>query len=177
MIMDVIAQPGTSAVPDDALAAASKLASVVETIGAWDLSFLAPRLAGEHGWSAARCKRTVEAYKQFMAVAACHPDTKLSVPITVDPAWHAHILHTIDYFRFCDAIAGRYLHHTPVAHGTTDDETVDVRPLVKSYFGATSLIDADPGDCGHDPCTACDRANKIPISVTRMFDVWRATAR
>jgi hypothetical protein len=35
----------------------------------------------------------------------------------VDEAWHQFILFTSDYTRYCDAVAGEYIHHHPVIPG------------------------------------------------------------
>ena len=35
----------------------------------------------------------------------------------VDEAWHAHILCTKDYRKFCDDVFGEFLDHTPGTEG------------------------------------------------------------
>ncbi len=39
-----------------------------------------------------------------------------AVSDSVDPFWHAHILHTHDYMEFCDRAVGGYMHHDPLDH-------------------------------------------------------------
>lgn len=152
---------------------ADRLAKVVAAIETWNLSFLAPALAAEHGWDEQRSHGAVQAYKQFMVIAACSHDAILSVPTIVDAAWHLHILHTVQYFQFCEAIAGRYIHHTPRPPGQEDTGTVDVVPLIDLYFGPSTILNADRSDCGNDPCNSCNRVNSIPPPVTEMFETWR----
>lgn len=38
----------------------------------------------------------------------CSPPSK-----EVDNMWHAFLLHTVDYFKFCAEYVGRFLHHDP----------------------------------------------------------------
>lgn len=35
----------------------------------------------------------------------------------VDEAWHQFILFTVDYAAYCDAVAGRFIHHHPIIPG------------------------------------------------------------
>lgn len=54
----------------------------------------------------------VKQYREFMENAK--NGLPLSVPNdAVDLLWHVHICHTLSYHRFCDTIAGEYIHHTP----------------------------------------------------------------
>jgi hypothetical protein len=54
----------------------------------------------------------VEQYCEFMQKAKT--EIALDVPNdAVDLLWHIHMYHTISYFKFCDMIAGKYIHHTP----------------------------------------------------------------
>lgn len=174
MIADLSVPAGAIFPSSVAPVSLDRFAAIADTIQRWDLSFLARALSVEEGWEAEQCAVALCAYKQFMAIAACHADIKLSVPAAVDRVWHLHILHTIEYFRFCDAIAGRYLHHTPLLPGQSDGYAIDVVPLLGFYFGPTASLETDRGDCSHDPCTSCNRAGTVPIVVKRMFEDWRS---
>lgn len=54
------------------------------------------------------------ALKQYYAVALLDPKNKHAVSATIDPFWHAHILHTREYAHFCDAVFGQFIHHEPL---------------------------------------------------------------
>ncbi len=43
----------------------------------------------------------------------------------IDELWHTFVIFTQDYARFCDAVAGRFLHHVPEAEGTVSAGTIE----------------------------------------------------
>ncbi|GAA4059896.1 hypothetical protein [Actinomadura miaoliensis] len=47
------------------------------------------------------------------ARAEGRPWVRIVPTVPVDPAWHAFILRTQAYLRFCQEHAGRYIHHVP----------------------------------------------------------------
>lgn len=61
------------------------------------------------------------ALKQYYAVALLDPVNQHAVSDTIDPFWHAHILHTKRYFAFGEKIFGQYIHHTPLDHADRDE--------------------------------------------------------
>ena len=44
--------------------------------------------------------------------------------IIIDEMWHTYILHTKEYFHFCEKFFGRYIHHTPVV-----EKSKSIKPL------------------------------------------------
>jgi len=44
---------------------------------------------------------------------------------TVDELWHTFVIFTREYATFCDAVAGRFLHHVPEVEGQISEETLD----------------------------------------------------
>ncbi len=58
----------------------------------------------------------IYALKQYYAIAMLDPANAHAVSSQVDPFWHAHILHTSQYFSFCEAVVGEYMHHVPLDH-------------------------------------------------------------
>lgn len=65
----------------------------------------------------AHAQRVVTQTLVFLKACADNPGSKLSPTKVVDPGWHAFILHTEEYARFCDRIAGRFIHHRPTCDG------------------------------------------------------------
>ena len=97
----------------------------------------------------------------FLAASAALPGAELSPSKAVDVGWHTWILHTVDYARFCDQVAGRFIHHVP-----TDNEPVPGGPAaarertLAAIRAAGYTIDPDlwmraDGDCSqcHQGCT------------------------
>jgi hypothetical protein len=78
------------------------------------------------------------ALKQYYAVALLDPCNYHAVSSAVDPYWHAHILHTKEYSRFCEKVYGQYMHHDPLDHA----DTAKVQRVAGYYgFVARTIID------------------------------------
>ncbi|GAA2302292.1 hypothetical protein GCM10010402_71590 [Actinomadura luteofluorescens] len=61
----------------------------------------------------AYAERMVEQMLVWLKAVADNPQVRLAMDESVDPAWHAFILHSQDYAEFCERMYGRYLHHVP----------------------------------------------------------------
>ncbi|WP_406730830.1 glycine-rich domain-containing protein [Streptomyces sp. NBC_01794] len=62
-----------------------------------------------------RAERVVDHALAFLHMSA-HRDTglaPLSPSKAVDPGWHAFMLHTREYARWCEVRFGRFIHHNP----------------------------------------------------------------
>jgi hypothetical protein len=101
------------------------------TLGRCDLEALIPstlfsRLVGRVARDADVDRRLAERIVRqalvFLLACARNPDIPLAPSRMVDKGWHAFILHTREYADFCQAVAGRFIHHAP------DDEP-DVDPI------------------------------------------------
>jgi hypothetical protein len=51
--------------------------------------------------------------KRYLALCALDADGAYGMNGPVDELWHAFITFTRDYARFCDEVAGRFIHHIP----------------------------------------------------------------
>ena len=51
--------------------------------------------------------------KRWFTLCALHPEKTYATGGQVDAMWHTFILFTRDYARFCQDIAGEFIHHTP----------------------------------------------------------------
>ncbi|MFE1561121.1 glycine-rich domain-containing protein [Streptomyces sp. NPDC058734] len=60
----------------------------------------------------AQGERGVDQMAAFLAVAA-NTTQKATPSLRVDLFWHAFVLHTKPYADFCEALAGRFIHHVP----------------------------------------------------------------
>lgn len=79
-------------------------------------------------------------FKKYIALCVLHPKGGLGVSRVIDELWHTFIIFTPDYHRFCEMVAGRYLHHQP----TTEEDLKDGKNIndyartlsvYKTYFG------------------------------------------
>ncbi|MEV5351910.1 hypothetical protein [Streptomyces sp. NPDC052693] len=70
----------------------------------------------------ATARRIVGQTAAFIAASGKQPGQSLAPSKLVDYGWHAFILHTVDYTRFCEQVVGRFVHHVPTDE---DDEMPD----------------------------------------------------
>lgn len=77
----------------------------------------------------------VLALKQYYAVALLDPCNEHAVSDSIDPFWHAHILHTKEYIAFGERIFGQYVQHEPLDH----DNAVQLRHVARLYSYTTGV--------------------------------------
>lgn len=101
----------------------------IELIDDFDFSKTAKKVAVDTGINdKSYLDDGVENLKRYYVVALLDPLNKHAVSETVDPFWHAHILHTRDYIKFCEDIFGQYVQHEPLDLDDTA-ETEEVADL------------------------------------------------
>lgn len=95
----------------------------------------------------------------WLRAVAENPGGRLAMSETVDPGWHAFLLHSQDYTRWCEENLGHYLHHIPPAPGVTSSEDEIARTLPALH--ATGYVvdvehwaDAAYPCCPPNPCVA-----------------------
>jgi hypothetical protein len=81
----------------------------------------------------------------FIAASGQQPGQSLAPSKLVDYGWHAFILHTVDYARFCEQAVGRFVHHVP-----TDEDAIEAAGYTVDHelWGSA----ADCNQC-HAGCT------------------------
>jgi len=75
-------------------------------------SRLVKRIAGENDLPLGHAERIMDQALAFLGACADSSE-QLAPSDTVDIGWHTFILYTRDYARFCERVAGRFLHHVP----------------------------------------------------------------
>ncbi|MEY9937322.1 hypothetical protein [Streptacidiphilus sp. MAP5-3] len=128
---------------------------------------LAARIVKDHPEHADIAERITEQALAFLGTAATATQP-IGPSALVDIGWHTFILHTRDYARFCDRIAGRFIHHEPNEPrevGAPLSATVDVM-RASGY-----LIDADLWGVGGKECTSnCCQQDRCQAPDARMAD-------
>jgi hypothetical protein len=130
----------------------------------WDLDRVAYRLRNRLGWTADFTALVEKEYRRFMSLETSANGNPLGMRGPVDDFWHEHILFTRDYASFCDAVAGKFLHHEPA--------DADSSPKVASYsltlmlleqhFGPVELdVWPDSGASQCDNCAMCDKIEPV----------------
>ena len=120
----------------------------------------------------AYAERMVAQMLVWMRAVADNPSARLAMDETVDPAWHAFMLHSQEYAAFCDRLFGRYLHHVPPVDGTshTDVEIDRTLPALRAtgYQVDTEFWVGAKPCCPPDPCVnavvrpRCDAGTGAP---------------
>lgn len=80
---------------------------------------LVRRTAKDHPIPEELAARSVAQAVMMLGTIADNPGVVFYPSVAVDYGWHTFILHTQAYSRFCDEIAGQYIHHNPI-EGATD---------------------------------------------------------
>jgi hypothetical protein len=97
----------------------------------------------------------------FIAASGQQPGQSLAPSKLVDYGWHAFILHTVDYARFCEQAVGRFVHHVPTDEDekTPDGSTETRQRTLAAIEAAGYTVDhelwgsaADCNQC-HAGCT------------------------
>jgi hypothetical protein len=91
---------------------------VLAAIEALDLESVKTRLMDPQlgkGWTREYADGVEEAYKTFLVMAVKHQELAEDIMLSkdVDEFWHTHILQTMKYADDCEAVFGRFLHHSP----------------------------------------------------------------
>lgn len=89
------------------------LACAKSLIDALDLSAVVERLIQLENWSEEETLTACQYYRNYLYLLIKYPHYELPPSKEIDEVWHAHILHTEDYQRFCQAVFGHFLHHQP----------------------------------------------------------------
>ena len=124
------------------------LEQVVAAIQALDLESVKLRVTdpklGE-GWTRAYADSVEVAYKNYLTMLVKYQDDAEDILLSedVDEFWHTYILQTIKYTEDCEAVFGKYLHHTPhIGEVTAADverrngQAKKTRRLYESEFGS-----------------------------------------
>ncbi|MGW1504205.1 glycine-rich domain-containing protein [Streptomyces mirabilis] len=106
---------------------------------------LTRRIVAEHPEiSEPTARRIVGQAAAFIAASGQQPGSELAPSKLVDFGWHAFILHTVDYARFCRQVAGEFVHHVPTDDDQDAAAAVQTRERTLAAIAATGLaIDPD----------------------------------
>ncbi|GAA1958775.1 hypothetical protein [Amycolatopsis minnesotensis] len=99
---------------------------------------LASRIAKERDMSREFAARIMDQALAFLFACGQSRSIELCPSQLVDLGWHTFILHTREYADFCQAVAGRFLHHVPNDDGaglTDAEEEADRTTRVISSSG------------------------------------------
>lgn len=150
-------------------------------------SHIIERVAKENGVSFPEAEGCFVECLKLLALNVLEPEA-LHVPSKiVDGAWHAFILHTAEYRRFCQKCLDGFVEHQPspvtpeLVAGYNDTVT-----QIEKYFGAADQLywprnatgwckipptepDPECGDCGDCHCAGYRRTGKVRPDFLQQF--------
>lgn len=101
---------------------------------------LSKRLSKEQDWNLEFTLRVIQEYRKFLFLCVVSPHM-VTPSLTVDEAWHMHLIYSWNYWvDLCVGTLRRLIHHQPSeGGGTEDDKFADLYQrtlaLYASYFG------------------------------------------
>ena len=118
---------------------------------------LVARVMADNDYDRPAAERITGQTLAFLAACAANPGTGLAPSPEVDKGWHAFILHTADYAKFCNRVADRLIHHLPDEPGE-EDSGAGVPATVAAMRALGLTVDAGlwgiSGECTSD-CHQC----------------------
>lgn len=93
----------------------------------FDLSLVLARYRRGYGFSQAVAEDHRRELVRFLALCATARQYGSSYGMmgAIDELWHMFIIFTREYARFCEGVAGRFLHHIPEPDGVATQGTID----------------------------------------------------
>lgn len=93
--------------------------------------------------------------KKFLFLCANNKDVSYAPSSKIDSMWHEFILHTRDYFAFCDTL-GTYVHHQPSEHRQHESYEATRRDLKRLFKSINENYWGDKAaDCDSSSCDCC----------------------
>ncbi|WP_193760106.1 hypothetical protein [Azospirillum sp. B510] len=120
---------------------------VQEIVAGFDFGYVVERAVAA-GMPRSSSERALTQLKAFLLACAEHPERDI-VPQSAacDDLWHEFIVaDTRAYFRFCEAVYGRYLHHSGVSV-PAERMTAARADGARLFAGADCLREAAQADC------------------------------
>lgn len=119
-------------------------------------SLLIKRFCTEQKTSEADARERFREIKKFLLLCAANRGRRYCPSPSIDQMWHAFMLHSRAYFRFCDLLGG-FVHHEP-SDGHDQASYADTITSLRNVFGKAhpkywSSKQADCSGCG--ACSSC----------------------
>jgi hypothetical protein len=112
-MLDVLHSETHTALPEEVSGHTNEDA-LLERIMAYQNEALVHRLIEKGGFSESDARGIFDDTKRFLFLCGgVESDGPLAPPELVDEGWHAFLLFTEDYAKFCQQFFGKFIHHRP----------------------------------------------------------------
>lgn len=116
----------------------SDLLHAKKLINTLDLTQVINRLIYIEKWSKKHAIAACQQYRNYLFLKKKYGSNYTLPPsIDIDEVWHAHILHSEDYYAFCKQVFGHFLHHHP-HHGKNNE--VSSQKLAEMFENHTQSL-------------------------------------
>lgn len=86
---------------------------IIQKVLAFPVEHITERYATDQNISLDAAREHERECKRFLGLCASNPAKAYGMRGPIDKYWHTFILFTMEYAKFCDTVAGRFLHHVP----------------------------------------------------------------
>ena len=93
-----------------------KIRKLIEKLNLRDIKkrLMSSGIRGGLNWDSKKADYFIEEYKGFLFLIWKYPNKRFAPTREMDEVWHTHILFTKKYFKDCNKIFNRYIHHDPI---------------------------------------------------------------
>lgn len=111
-----------------------------DRISTFDFGKVVQKYATEHKVSSDTANEILLELKRWLTLCILHPENAYATGGAVDEMWHTFILFTKDYARFCQDIAGVFIHHSPELES---DDPEEQKISAEKMADKMKLLEAD----------------------------------
>jgi len=142
-----------------------------EAIDQLDLSFVRERIAATENLEGHDVEKVEMEFKKFMKLVLCTDGPLAVIDKRVDELWHAFILFTPQYQRFCEDTMGFFVHHQPRT-STTPVPICAISNFVRMYREKYGEVDPFWFELLEPEVEACIRSGRVPESLGFKWSGW-----
>jgi hypothetical protein len=95
---------------------------IINAVMAYPLPHVIARYARDYNLPYDVAERHVLELRRFFILCALNPGVHYGMKGQIDNVWHTFLLFTTEYHKFCNSVAGKFIHHYP---DTSDEERTE----------------------------------------------------
>jgi hypothetical protein len=142
---------------------------LMKSIKHFDFKNIVKKYRNEHGATEGEASQVLIQLQRWLMLCILYPQKRYPIGAKVDAMWHTFILFTREYKRFCDDVAGFFIHHAPDTSDSSEDVNASTEEAksklavlqsdYKNHFGENPPLGIWPQleyiKKGNEGCTSC----------------------